>query len=152
VTPDYETYGPIWAVEPRALIGPTVSFFGSAINIDPGGSATLTWSSNGESCTASGAWSGAKNTSGTETVSPASSSVYTLRCLDVDGNGSTRSVTILVGGIPVGGGDGNGDGDPDDALGDDDDGGGSLGWPALLVLLLFSAKLQWRRQRIIDRT
>ncbi|MBN1377800.1 MAG: hypothetical protein JXA04_01040, partial [Gammaproteobacteria bacterium] len=71
-------------------------------------------------------------------------SVYTLRCLDNSDNGSTRSVTVMVGGIPAGGD--SGDGDSDDS---DESGGGSLGPLVLLIFLLsFVWLLRWRYQTI----
>jgi hypothetical protein len=63
----------------------------------------LSWSSSGaSSCTASGAWSGAKTASGTETVSvPYSSSrIFTISCAGELGSGAD-SVTIATGKKPV---------------------------------------------------
>lgn len=57
-----------------------------------GATSALTWTTtNATSCTASGAWTGARATSGTVNVSPAATTTYTLTC-----NGTAQSVTITV--------------------------------------------------------
>jgi uncharacterized protein (TIGR03118 family) len=79
---------------------PTVALSVSPTSIVLGASATLTWSSSvGTSCTASGAWSGAKATSGTESVSPVAtgSQAYTLNCSGGAYSGSgSASATLTV--------------------------------------------------------
>ncbi|WP_280154007.1 hypothetical protein [Piscinibacter sp. XHJ-5] len=62
-----------------------------------GGSATLTWSStNATGCTASGAWSGSKPTSGSASTGILSiASTFTLTCQGPGGTGS-RSATITI--------------------------------------------------------
>lgn len=73
------------------------------INVTPstillGASATLTWSAtNATSCTASGAWSGSKATSGSTSVTPGSggSFTYTLTCTGTGGTGF-NSATLTV--------------------------------------------------------
>lgn len=63
-------------------------------SIVAGNATTLSWSStNASSCTASGGWSGARSTSGTASVSPISSTSYTLTCT---GTGGSRSATVAV--------------------------------------------------------
>ena len=59
----------------------------ATINVDPteitlGQSATLTWSTNGAGCTASGDWTGAQDASGTQTVTPTTTGTltYSLVC------------------------------------------------------------------------
>ena len=54
----------------------------SPMTITLGQSATVTWTSNGSACVASGAWSGAKAGSGSETVTPTATGtfMYTLTC------------------------------------------------------------------------
>ncbi|MCF6264732.1 MAG: hypothetical protein L3J24_14255, partial [Xanthomonadales bacterium] len=75
---------------------PTVSFSASSSTIAPGASTNLIWSaSNATSCTASGAWSGTQALTGNLSVSPASTSTYTLSCADAQGT-TTRSVTITI--------------------------------------------------------
>lgn len=49
--------------------------------IDPGGTSTLQWTTTGmTSCSASGGWSGSKALSGSQQVSPSSTTTYTLNC------------------------------------------------------------------------
>lgn len=67
------------------------------ITIVSGSSATLSWtSSNADSCTASGSWSGSKATNGSEsTGSLTSSRTYTLICTGLGGSASD-SVTVNI--------------------------------------------------------
>ncbi len=76
---------------------PTVSLAASPGTVSPNGSSTLTWSTvNASSCTASGAWSGTKAISGTESTGALSaSSTYTLACTGSGGSGSA-STTVTV--------------------------------------------------------
>src|SRR5581483_5960931 len=70
----------------------TISVSPSTINLTQ--SATLTWSTtNANSCTASGAWTGSQSTSGTSTVTPTTAGpyTYTLTC-----NGVASSTTLTV--------------------------------------------------------
>jgi fibronectin type 3 domain-containing protein len=61
------------------------------------GSSTLTWSStDATSCTASGAWSGSKPLSGSESVGPLTQdSTFTLSCTGSGGT-TSRPVTVTV--------------------------------------------------------
>jgi hypothetical protein len=76
---------------------PTIVITASPAAINPGAGSTLTWSTtNATSCTASGTWSGSKNTSGTQSTGPlAASSTYTLTCSGVGGS-ANNSVTVAV--------------------------------------------------------
>jgi hypothetical protein len=68
-------------------------------SVMPGQSATLTWTtSNATSCTASGAWSGARSASGSSTVQlqGASAQAYTLVCSGT-GLPGKNSVTLNAG-------------------------------------------------------
>ena len=58
----------------------TISVSPSTITL--GQSATVTWSSNAANCTATGAWTGSRASSGSETVTPATTGTltYTLVC------------------------------------------------------------------------
>lgn len=79
----------------------TVSLTASASSVVEGAAVTLTWSStNATSCTASGDWSGTKDSSGSETVTPVGegSATYTVSCRG-EGESNSRSVTIDV--LPV---------------------------------------------------
>jgi len=100
---------------------PSVNLSGSPASIVIGESSSLNWSStNADSCTASGTWSGSKGTSGSETVSPASDSTYTLSCTS-NGGSADSSFEITV--------------TPEDR--DDSSGGGSFTLWMLLFLGLF---------------
>jgi hypothetical protein len=78
------------------LLAPTVSLSASPASIDSGGSSTLSWSStNAGSCVASGGWSGTKATSGSQAVSPSSTTTYGLSCTGSGGTGS-QSATVTV--------------------------------------------------------
>ena len=76
---------------------PTVSLSANPISISSGASSTLSWSStNATRCIASGAWSGSKAVSGSETVSNLlATSSYTLTCTGTGGS-STKSTTVNV--------------------------------------------------------
>ena len=65
----------------------------------PGQSTSLLWTVSGAtSCTASGGWSGQKNTQGgNERLTPSVSSTYTLTCTGAGGT-NQQSVTVSVGG------------------------------------------------------
>ncbi|MFK8030998.1 MAG: choice-of-anchor U domain-containing protein [Gammaproteobacteria bacterium] len=76
---------------------PTVDLTGSSPSVLPGGSIQLNWtSSEADSCTASGDWSGSKSTSGSESVGPINSnSTYILTCANADGSRSDQvNVTV----------------------------------------------------------
>lgn len=75
---------------------PAVTLSVSSSSIISGSSVALTWSStDATTCTASGGWSGAQATSGTQSLSPISSTTYTLICTGVGGT-DTKSVTVNV--------------------------------------------------------
>jgi len=96
-------YGFVQADAAFALIpqvapaAPTLSLSASSIVV--GSSATITWSSaNATGCTASGSWSGALATSGTqsETPSAAGTDTYTLTCANAAGPSTASSVNLTV--------------------------------------------------------
>lgn len=66
-------------------------------SVASGGSSTLNWSStHATACSASGAWSGAKPTSGSEASGALSAaSTFTLTCVNANGN-TASSVTVYV--------------------------------------------------------
>ena len=73
---------------------PTVTLTASPASTAAGAGSTLTWSStNATVCTASGGWSGTKGISGSVTVSPTSSTMYTLACA---GTGGASKSSVLV--------------------------------------------------------
>jgi hypothetical protein len=86
-------YGPI----PPPPPAPTVSLSASPTTVNAGQSSTLTWnSSNADSCTASGAWSGSQPISGsTSTGALNQTSTYSLTCTGTGGSANT-SVTVIV--------------------------------------------------------
>lgn len=78
---------------------PTLNFTASPGSVLAGGSANLNWTtSNATDCTASGAWSGNKPTSGTNISTGAlnTTSTYTLTCSGAGGSTTPQSVTITV--------------------------------------------------------
>lgn len=75
---------------------PIVTITANPLSIFTGESSVINWSTeNATACTASGAWSGTKATSGNETVTPGASGTYALECTGVGGSGS-GSVSVLV--------------------------------------------------------
>lgn len=79
----------------------TVSFSASPLTVVAGNPVTLEWSStNATRCTASGGWSGAKASSGSETVTPESAGTveYSVSCRG-EGEAYGRSVSVEV--LPV---------------------------------------------------
>jgi hypothetical protein len=75
---------------------PTLTFTASPTSISAGQSSTLTWSStNATSCTASGGWTGTKATAGSQVVTPAVTTTYTLTCTGSVGSVS-QSLTVTV--------------------------------------------------------
>ena len=78
-------------------IAPTVSITASPAAVSSGGATALSWSStNATSCTASGAWSGVKATSGTQASAALSAtSTFTLTCSGAGGSAS-NSATVTV--------------------------------------------------------
>ncbi len=77
---------------------PTVSLSASPTSVSSGSASTLTWSStNATSCTTSGAWTGSKATSGTQsTGNLTTTSTYTLTCTGTGGS-ANASATVTVG-------------------------------------------------------
>ena len=67
--------------------------------IDSGALTTLTWSStNADSCSASGGWSGSRTTSGNETVGPLfANTSFALTCSSADGNAVTMIMVNVKG-------------------------------------------------------
>ena len=75
----------------------TVSLSASPSTIASGASSTLTWSSsNATSCTASGAWTGSKATSGSQSTGTVkANATYSLTCTGAGGS-ATQSKTVSV--------------------------------------------------------
>ncbi len=76
---------------------PTVALSASPTSVPSGGKSTLTWqATNANACTASGGWSGAKPTSGTEQRTLNATSTFSLACSNAQGQSASRSVTVSV--------------------------------------------------------
>jgi len=102
---------------------PTLTLASSSITM--GSSTTLTWSSaNNQGCTASGSWTGAMASTGTQTVSPTAvgTDTYTLLCTNSTGPSPATSATLSVKAAAPAPSSGGG-------------GGGALGVATLLGLL-----------------
>lgn len=87
-----------WVVSDIAsdISAPVLDLSLSPSVIDAGQSATLNWtSSNTDSCTASGDWSGERATNGSEVVSPVTTSIYNLACTGADGSVSDSLVLTV---------------------------------------------------------
>jgi hypothetical protein len=83
---------------------PTVTLTLNPTTIASGGSATLSWSTtNADSCTASGGWSGAILTSGSQSTGALTATTsYTLTCTGAGGNaGATAAVTVTATAAPT---------------------------------------------------
>lgn len=76
---------------------PSVTLSANPTSVVSGGSTTLSWSvANATSCSASGAWSGSKGLSGSQTVdSLTSDSTFTLVCTGTGGS-TSRSMTVTI--------------------------------------------------------
>ena len=81
---------------------PTATLSASPGSVQTGGASTLTWSStNATGCTASGAWSGAKASSGSESrTNLQANSTYSLACAGAGGTSQAASTTVTVTAIP----------------------------------------------------
>jgi subtilisin family serine protease len=121
-------YGFIQADAALALLPPAPPAMAlSPTAVTVGGSATLSWSSvNTSACSASGNWSGALPTSGSQTVTPTSAGSYTYT-LSCSGSGGSNSNSVVLTARAVG------------------TGGGGGGFDRLWLLALASALLLRRR-------
>jgi pectate lyase len=73
-----------------------VTFSAAPSSLIAGNASTLTWSStNATSCYASGGWRGIKATSGSQSVSPAVTTTYTVTCIGAEGS-VNDSATVTV--------------------------------------------------------
>ena len=87
---------------PPRVAAPAVSLSANPTSVSYNRAATLSWSStNATSCSASGGWSGAKATRGSQsTGNLTSNKTFTLTCTG-SGGSTSRSVTVSVGGAAV---------------------------------------------------
>jgi trimeric autotransporter adhesin len=85
---------PSGSVPPAA---PVTALTANPASITSGSSSTLSWSAtNSDSCVASGAWSGTKSVSGTQSIGPlTANATYSLVCTGVGGS-SSATATVLV--------------------------------------------------------
>lgn len=85
-------------------VAPILTLSTNKTSVTSGTSATIGWSINAAtapvSCQASGGWSGTKATSGSQVVTPASTTTYTMVCTNSVGS-STKSVTVSVTAAPA---------------------------------------------------
>lgn len=73
---------------------PSVTLYATPAEVVPGGSTRLTWTTMyALSCTARGAWGGAKARTGSQVVTPQVTSTYTLSCT---GRGGTTDASLVV--------------------------------------------------------
>lgn len=82
---------------------PTLALSASPVSVVVGQTTTLTWSStNATTCTASGAWSGARALSGSQGLAPASAGTFTysLACSGAGGT-TTQSVAVTATAAPA---------------------------------------------------
>ena len=87
-----------FALSPEVVpAAPTLTLASSSLVV--GSSTTITWSeANATGCTASGSWSGALATSGSQTMQPtaAATDTYTLTCANAAGSSAPSSVHLTV--------------------------------------------------------
>ena len=75
---------------------PSIALSVSSSSVTAGQSTTLSWSvTNATTCAAAGGWSGARATNGSISVSPTSTTSYTLNCSGAGGSDS-KTVTLSV--------------------------------------------------------
>ena len=80
---------------------PTVSLTASQNDIALGGSSVLSWyATNAGSCTSSGGWTGTDSISGSQTVSPAVTTLYVLTCTGAGGTAQAQAVIAVGTGAP----------------------------------------------------
>ena len=90
---------PVPPPDPDPSPAPTVSLTAADNTVTSGASTTLSWTSqNATDCSASGGWSGNRNTAGSEVVGPISANTtYNLTCTGSGGN-SLVMITVAING------------------------------------------------------
>jgi len=68
---------------------------------NPGESITLTWTSNTQTCTASGNWSGTKSWEGSETVVVSTPGIYALTCTNICPNPEPFAISLTTCSVTV---------------------------------------------------
>jgi Lamin Tail Domain len=83
---------------------PTVDLVAASTTLTQGASTTLSWvTTHAESCVAGGGWSGARATTGTQSITPSATTTYTLTCANAAGTATTSdsvSVGVVSGFVP----------------------------------------------------
>ncbi len=78
-------------------IPPTVSFYATPSTVTLGSPTRLTWTSTGaESCRAADGWGGEKSLYGSEAITAATTTTYTLICRTGTGVETTKSIMVTV--------------------------------------------------------
>jgi CubicO group peptidase (beta-lactamase class C family) len=109
---------------------PAVTISANPTTVTTGGSSTLNWSAtNADSCTASNGWTGAKAVTGTESVTVAQTSTYTLACTGT--GGTTEASVTVTANAPA-------PAPTPDPPADSGGGGGAVQWWMLLALAALS--------------
>jgi uncharacterized repeat protein (TIGR01451 family) len=76
---------------------PTVTLTANPSSIQQGQTSVLNWTStNTNSCTVSGGWSGSRNLNGSETVSPQQTTTYYITCYGTNGQQVNANATVYV--------------------------------------------------------
>jgi hypothetical protein len=98
VNEDVYIYKPAFGGSASPSPTPTVQITASPSSLTAGSSSTLTWSStHASSCTASGAWSGTKATSGSQSAGAlTANSTFTLTCTGTAGSASQSAVVTIA--------------------------------------------------------
>lgn len=84
-------------------VPPTVTLTANPSTVNAGSASTLAWSTtNATSCAATGSWTSSTAPSGTQSVTPAATTTYTLSCLGPGGTTpASVTVTVLAAGTPT---------------------------------------------------
>lgn len=91
---------------PTGGTAPTVSLTASPLTLTAGQATILTWSAtNAKSCSAS--WANTIGIAGSQSVTPATTTAYTMTCNGISGS-TSKSVTVAVSTPTTGGGGGSG--------------------------------------------
>ncbi len=78
---------------------PKVTLTAKPTSVRPGSSSTLTWTTqHAVSCTADGGWKGSRGTSGSESVTPSTTTEYALTCLSQEKVPATGKTIVVVSG------------------------------------------------------
>jgi hypothetical protein len=112
---------------------PAITISANPASINAGGFSVIDWSSsNADSCTAGGGWSGGKTMQGSESLGPlAADTQFSLTCTGAGGE-ATAAVSVSVASAPPP--------DPGPGAAEESGGGGSFGIPSLLMLIAMASR------------